>query len=56
MYIAAKKYKILCHESCYHVKNIKVSNRLTFKTIEEGLSVCIRVCKICNAKPWKPKK
>ncbi len=50
-YVCSKKYKILCREDCYHVKNIKPENQVWFDTIEEGLEYCDRTCKHCL---WTP--
>ena len=50
-YVCSKKYKILCREDCYHVKNIKEENRVWFETIAEGVNYGCRPCKHC--KPYE---
>lgn len=47
MYFASKNYKIVCKESCYHVKNIKEKNLVTYETVEEAISKGCRQCKHC---------
>lgn len=47
-YVCSKKYKILCKEDCYHVKNIKEENRVWFDTVAEGLKYGCRPCKHCK--------
>ena len=46
-YVCSKKYKILCKEDCYHVKNIKSENAIWFNSINEGLEYGCRPCKHC---------
>ena len=46
-YVCSKKYKILCREDCYHVKNIKEENKVWFDTVEAGLAFGCRLCKHC---------
>ena len=46
-YVCSKKYKILCQEDCYHVKNIKEENRVWFDTIDKGIKYGCRPCKHC---------
>ena len=50
MYVASKYYKVLCEESCFHVKNIKEENKLFYETIQEGLDDGCRKCKHCLGK------
>jgi methylphosphotriester-DNA--protein-cysteine methyltransferase len=47
-YVCSKKYKILCRENCYHVKNIKEENRVWFNSVEEGTAFGCRPCKHCK--------
>lgn len=49
-FYASKKYKIVCQGNCYHVKNIKPNNLLTYKTLEEALADGCRPCKHCIGK------
>lgn len=46
-YVCSKKYKVLCKEDCFHVKNMKEENKVWFDTIEEGLNYGCRPCKHC---------
>ena len=46
-YVCSKKYKILCKETCYHVKNIKSENAVWFDTYDDGLEYGCRPCKHC---------
>lgn len=46
-YVCSKKYKILCKENCYHVKNIKEENKVWFDTVKAGLAFGCRPCKHC---------
>jgi len=47
MFIASKKYKIVCKDTCYHVRNIKFKNLITYKTLEEACADNCRPCKHC---------
>ena len=47
-YVCSKKYKILCKEDCYHVKNIKPENMVWFNTYEDGIKYGCRPCKHCK--------
>lgn len=47
MFYASKNYMVLCKESCFHVKNIKQKNLLTYKTMDEAIEDGCRKCKHC---------
>ena len=47
-YVCSKKYKILCKEDCYHVKNIKPENVVWFDTFNQGIEYGCRPCKHCK--------
>lgn len=47
-YVCSKKYKILCREDCYHVKNIKEENKVWFNSVKDGISFGCRPCKHCK--------
>jgi hypothetical protein len=47
MYIASKKYKIVCKDTCFHVNNIAVKNRIEYETIDEAIMDGCRKCKDC---------
>jgi methylphosphotriester-DNA--protein-cysteine methyltransferase len=47
MFIASKNYKVVCKDTCFHVKNIANKNRLEYTTIEEALADGCRKCKHC---------
>lgn len=46
-YVCTKKYKILCKEDCFHVKNMKEENMIWFDTVKEGFEYGCRPCKHC---------
>ena len=47
-YVSSNKYKTLCREDCYHVKNIKEENKVWFDTLQEGIDYGCRLCKHCR--------
>lgn len=47
MFYASKKYKVICLQSCYHVKNIKLENLITYETMSEAIKDGCRPCKHC---------
>lgn len=52
-YVCSKKYKVLCEETCFHVKNIKEENKAWFNSIKEGADFGCRPCKHCIEKKAK---
>lgn len=50
MFIASSKYKVVCKDTCFHVKNISDKNKITYKTIDEALNDGCRKCKHCFRK------
>jgi methylphosphotriester-DNA--protein-cysteine methyltransferase len=47
MYVASKRYKIVCEDSCYHVRNIKESNKILYQTLKDAIADGCRPCKHC---------
>lgn len=48
LFYAGKRHKIVCAGDCYHVKNIKPENRLTYTSLQEALDDGCRPCKHCS--------
>lgn len=47
IYIASKHYKIVCKEHCFHVKNMKEENKVSYQTTALALEDGCRFCKHC---------
>jgi len=47
MFYASRKYKIVCKETCFHVKNIGEKNKVEYKTLEDAVKDGCRCCKDC---------
>jgi methylphosphotriester-DNA--protein-cysteine methyltransferase len=50
MYIASKNYKIVCRDTCYHVKNIADKNRIEYETLNAAINDGCRRCRHCFGK------
>ena len=50
MYYASKNYKIVCAPHCFHVKNIKEENLVSYLTVEQAIEDGCRKCKHCLGK------
>lgn len=48
LFYAGKRHKIVCAGDCYHVKNIKPENLLTYNSLEDALNDGCRPCKHCK--------
>jgi len=48
VYYASKKYKIVCKENCYHVKNISLANLIYYETLKDAILDGCRECKDCK--------
>jgi len=46
-YYASKRYRVVCKEDCYHVKNIKPENIVEYITLEDAIADGCRPCKHC---------
>lgn len=53
-YFAGKGHKIVCAGDCYHVRNIKKENRITYSSLKEALDDGCTPCKHCHGihKVW----
>lgn len=49
LYYAGKRHKIVCAGDCYHVRNIKKENRITYTTYTEAMYDGCKPCKHCHA-------
>lgn len=47
MYLASKRYKIVCKENCRHAQRIKKENLLTYSSVEEAEKDGCRKGKCC---------
>lgn len=47
VYIASKKYKIVCMAGCFHVANIKASNKVCYSSLDDAIKDGCRPCKHC---------
>lgn len=47
MYLASKKGKIVCKDTCGHAKRIKKENLLTYSTVDEAVADGNRKGKCC---------
>ena len=52
-YIASKKYKIVCKETCFHIKNIKEENKNFYDDLKQALIDGCRPCKHCLKNYYK---